>query len=234
MDNKRHVRSEVQAAVGGRITVFFDHGDVVLHGEVPRLADKKLALEHAAAVPGVVTIVDRLRVSPTIRRDDAEILRDIRDSLLSEPLLGECSIAPGEEGELPRAIVLFPEGATGQIEITVEEGVVTLDGDVSDLAKKQLAGVLAWRVPGCCDVVNGLEVSSAAASEEDLPLAVIVQLALQQDPALDISAISIHAEGRTVTLEGHTASEAEARLAENDAWTVFGVDNVYNRLIVER
>jgi osmotically-inducible protein OsmY len=232
MNDKRQLKLRVKEAIGHDIEVFLDHGDVVLRGEVPRLADKKLALERAAAVPGVSTIVDRLHVSPTVRREDAEIARDVGRALVAEPLLGECSVDPGAI-DLPRAIVLFPEGTTGLIEISVEDGVVTLDGNVSELAKKQLAGVLTWRVPGCRDVVNGLEVTEPPSSDE-WPLASAVRLALEQDPALDVSAIVIRADGRTVTLEGHAASEAEARLAENDAWTVFGVDNVDNRLVVEK
>jgi hypothetical protein len=42
-------------------------GALVLEGELPTIMAKKLALEHAAAVPGVSGRVDRLRVTPTRR-----------------------------------------------------------------------------------------------------------------------------------------------------------------------
>ena len=47
-----------------RQIVFEDDGSLVLEGEVPSVAAKKLALERAAAVPGVTGIVDRLHVKP--------------------------------------------------------------------------------------------------------------------------------------------------------------------------
>jgi hypothetical protein len=93
--------------------------------------------------------------------------------------------------------------------------------------------VLAWRVPGCRDVVNGLEVIEPRAPGLEVPLASVVRLVLAQEPALDLGGIAIRTDGRTVTLEGRVASEAEARLAENDAWAVFGVDNVRNKIVVQ-
>src|SRR2546427_6477585 len=53
------------------------NGVVVLEGELPDVAAKKLALERAASVRGVDGIVDRLRVSPGERRGDGAV----RDSL---------------------------------------------------------------------------------------------------------------------------------------------------------
>jgi osmotically-inducible protein OsmY len=54
------------------------------------------------------------------------------------------------------AAVLFPSGYSGDIHVRVDDGVVVLTGHVSNCAEKQLAGRLAWHVPGCRDVVNAI------------------------------------------------------------------------------
>jgi hypothetical protein len=94
------------------------------------------------------------------RRVDEAIVADVRQALLSEALLGRCFIRPSGKGDTTRAAVLFPEGSAGQIEVSVHRGVVKLEGEVADVHEKHLAGTLARRVPGCCDVINALEVPS--------------------------------------------------------------------------
>ena len=42
------------------------------------------------------------------------------------------------------------------VEFAVEDGIVTLDGEVPSLTHKRLAGVFAWWVPGSRDVINGM------------------------------------------------------------------------------
>jgi osmotically-inducible protein OsmY len=222
----------VRTAVGRGIEVFLDRGDVVLQGELGHLGAKRTVLKRAAAVAGVGAIVDRLRVSPAVRRSDEELLRDAHGAMVGQPLLGTCTIRPDGHGLSHRAAVLFPEGAAGSIKLAVSRGVITLDGEVPTLGVKQLAGTTAWRVPGCCDVVNRLEVAADPPPCAGVPLEVGVRLALATDPALEGALISVRAEGATVTLEGNARSPAEASLAEQTAWTVFGVDAVRNRLIV--
>jgi len=109
---------------------------------------------------------------------------------------------------------------------------VTLDGEVPGLESKRLAGVLAWWVPGSRDVVNGLGVSPP---EEDSDGATTdaVRQALEKDPFVNAAQIRVTTRGGAVTLEGVVPSEAEKEMAEADAWYVFGVGNVTDRLAVE-
>src|SRR5262245_56428372 len=66
--------------------VFNDVDDTVtLQGEALDIAAKKLALESAAAVPGVRGVVDRIRVTPSERMSDEEIRDHIRDAFIQEP-----------------------------------------------------------------------------------------------------------------------------------------------------
>ncbi|MCY1082886.1 BON domain-containing protein [Archangium lansingense] len=208
-----------------------DDGDVlILEGEVEDVASKKLLLELAATQKGLSGIVDRLHVAPARPMSDTEVCQHVVDALLDEPALRDCGVRLREDGG---ARVLRPAapGVRGAIELRVEDGVVTLDGDINSLAAKRLAGVLAWWVPGVCDVVNGLGVEPPE-RDSDAEISEAVHVVLEKDPFIDAADISVDTHDRTVTLRGVVHAETQRRMAENDAWFVFGVDKVENQLAV--
>ena len=213
----------------GSIHLEFSNGDLTMGGEVPDVAVKKLALERAAAVPAVTHIVDRLRVAPAERMMDGQVRDHVRDALLQEPALAECALHEWIKGKLET--VRIPESNRGTIDIRVEDGVVTLDGDVPSLSHKRIAGVLAWWVPGSRDVVNGLGVTPPE-EDNDLELADSVRVALEKDRFVNASQIRAAARDSIVTLAGIVPTESEREMAEFDAWYVFGVDKVVNRIDV--
>ncbi len=204
-------------------------GVLTVEGEVGELAAKKLALERAAAVPGVRSIVDRLRVAPASPMSDGEIRSHVANALLSEPALRACGVGVRQGGS-PGAL-REPPGAGHAVFLSVEGGVVTLDGEVPGLAHKRLAGVITWWVPGVRDVVNGLEVVPPEADGEG-EIRDAVLLALEKDPFVDASALRVDARGTSVTLAGAVPSDEQRHMAESDAWAVFGVDRVENRIAV--
>lgn len=57
-----------------------------------------------------------------------------------------------------------------QVEVTVQDGHVTLDGSVDSREMKRLAEDLAARVPGVTDVTNGLRVGKPVLAELDQQL----------------------------------------------------------------
>ena len=148
-----------------RQILFEDDGFLVLDGEVPDVAAKKLALERAAAIPGVTGIVDRLHVRPAAPMGDGEIRVHVRDAFINELAFETLEIREFDAGkwQLVRGV---PQGSRGTIDLEVQDGIVTLNGRVPGLTSKRLAGVLAWWVPGVRDVVNGIEVDPP---EEDNP-----------------------------------------------------------------
>jgi osmotically-inducible protein OsmY len=116
--------------------------------------------------------------------------------------------------------------------VEVEDGVVTLNGQVPSLAHKRLAGVLAWWVPGSRDVVNGLEEVPPGEDNDD-EVTDAVRTALEKDPFVRAEQIRIATKNNVVTLEGIVSSDAAREMAEFDAWYVFGVDRVINRIEVQ-
>ena len=203
--------------------------DLVLEGEVADIAAKKLALERAAAVAGPRGLVDRLRVAPAEPMGDGAIRAHVLDALLGEPALATCSIRALVKGrwEIARAC----EQPAGSIDIRVEQGVVTLDGSVVGLGMKRLAGVLVWWIPGSRDVINGLAVDPPEDDNDD-EISDAVRIALEKDPSVDPGQIRVTTRNSVVTLEGQVAADSEREAAEFDAWYVFGVDKVVNRVRV--
>lgn len=218
-------------ATDGPIRLAFADGELILTGEVDHIAGKKHALEAAARVPGVATIVDRLHVRPQSAMGDGEIRDKVRDALLAESALAPCAIRVWSKGQAET--MRDPPGATGTIDVRVEDGIVTLDGDVAGPGQKRLAGVLAWWVPGSRDVINGIGVTPPEQDSEAAVTDAVLQV-LEMDPFVDAGSIRVHTRGAVVSLDGTVPREAERKLAEDDAWYVFGVDRVVNRLGVRR
>jgi osmotically-inducible protein OsmY len=154
--NRNKIEAEVRAALRSepRLGPSFHlkalgiepDGSLILDGEVPTIAAKKMALEKVAAIPGITGIVDRLHVEPATRMGDGEIRVHVRDSLIEEPAFERLEIREcvGGQFQLVRDI---PEGARGTIDIEVQEGIVILNGTIPGLTSKRLAGVMAWWVP---------------------------------------------------------------------------------------
>jgi osmotically-inducible protein OsmY len=206
--------------------------DLVLEGETKDIRVKKLALELAAAIPGVGRIVDRLRVAPAERMGDPEIRDRVCEVLLQDPALIGCSVRALVKGatQTLREAGLEPGG---EIVVEVKEGVVILNGRVPSLSHKRVAGVLAWWVPGSRDVVNGLEEAPPETDNDD-EVTDAVRLVLERDPFVNPDGIRVQVQNYVVTLQGVVSTPAMKDMAELDAWYVFGVDRVVNSLEVQR
>ncbi len=207
-------------------------GALVLDGEVPSVAAKKLALEHvAAATPSVTCLVDRLHVTPATSMTDKEIRVHLRNGLIEEQSFKALEIAELENNEL-RLMRGAPEKKLGHIEFEVKDGVVILNGSAPGLTSKRLAGVIAWWVPGVRDVFNGIEVAPPEEDSED-NIAEAVRVVLEKDAFVNASQVAVRVNGREVHLAGLVPNETERQAAERDVWCLFGVDKVINDIKVQ-
>lgn len=214
------------------IRVGVSAGAVVLEGDVADIAAKKLALEHAAAVDEVKGVIDRLRVLPAQYRGDGAIRDSLVGLLLHEPELRNCTVRVRDREHV--ATLRDVAGtADGDIEAAIADGVITLEGSVISLSHKRIAGVLAWWTPGCRDVVNSLDVQPEE-HDSDEEVVDALCLVLEMDPLVEAGQIRVACRNYTVTLEGCVRNEQEKRQAELDAWYVFAVDRVDNKIEVRR
>lgn len=217
-----------------RYPIHIDFRDdiLTLDGHVEHVAAKKIALDLAAGMREVGGIVDRLRVAPAVPMGDGGIRDHVRDALIQEPALQRCAIRVRTDGPVMTFRESIPD-LTGEIEIEVKEGVVTLNGRVRSLAHKRLAGVLAWWVPGTRDVINGLEVDPPEEDSDD-EVTEAVRVVLEKDRFVNTDRLRVSTRNSVVTLEGFVSSEKEREMAEFDAWYVFAVNRVINTLDVRR
>ena len=205
-------------------------GTVTLEGEVADVAAKRLALQLAASVHGVSNVVDRLRVAPGERRGDGAVRDSAARLLLDQPELRGCSlnVRSNEKIEVLRRVTDDP---AGDIQISVTDGVVVLEGTVISQSHRRFAGALAWWIPGRRDVVNALEVRPAYEDRDD-EISEVMRLVLEADPEVDADQIRTNCNGKVVFLDGAVPSEQQKRRAELDAWSLLSIRGVVNRLDV--
>jgi osmotically-inducible protein OsmY len=212
------------------IDIHHADGVLVLEGEVADVTAKKLALELAASVRGVDGIVDRLRVDPGEPRGDGAVRDSLARRLLEHQEFRNCTLRAAASGRVETLRSAQADGV-GEIEISVEGGVIVLEGHVISQSHMRFAGVLAWWTPGRRDVVNSLEVRPGY-EERDDEVAEVLALVLEADPMVDASQVRTDCSARTVVLEGSVPSAEQKARAELDAWALFGVERVVNRLQV--
>ena len=159
---------------------------------------------------------------------DEAILDAMRDALLQEPVLQNCTTQVKRDGmwEIVREATGTPQG---MIQVSVTEGVVLLDAHVTSLIQKRLAGVLAWWIPGIRDVINGMDVVPLQ-EDSDQEIEQAVRLVLEKDPFVNVERIRVSVKNAVVTLEGAVPAASQSEIAELDSWYIFGVDEVDNRL----
>lgn len=207
-------------------------GVLALEGDVARLAQKKLTLLHAAAVPGVTELIDRLHVIAREPASDRHIRTQMRELFAQDQNFSEFQVREDvAEGVVATAFKPVTGGVAGCIDIEVNDGIVTLNGTVPALVHKRLAGAMAWWIPGVRDVINGIAVEPR---EEDGPdqIEEAVRVVLDRNPAIDATQIKVGVRGRIVRLTGLIQSRAAREVAENDVWAIFGIDDVIDEIEV--
>lgn len=212
------------------IDIELQAGAALLAGELEDIEEKRAAVELAKQVEGVARVDDRLRVRPTAALGDGTIRDAVRRQLLEEPSFQRMVIHCRVAGS-PDAVERAPDAPEGRLEVAVAGGVVTLSGEVWSRSRKRLAAVLAWRAPGCRNVVNELQVRPVE-HDTDGEIRDAVELVLNKDPIVHSGQIDAQVRDGRVTLRGMVATREEKRMAERDVWYIEGVCDVVNALEV--
>lgn len=216
--------------VDERINVRVLRGHVILSGTVGSLAEKKRVFMDAW-VAGVASVDDReLQVNPL--GDDNQMRR-----------VSKAVVKPDNDVRqaLEAAFAYDPRILSSELEILVDNGIVTLKGRVENLAAKQAAEQDAENTAGVWQVKNHLKVrpdligpQTRPMPDLDADLARDVRVALARNPYLYQHEISVTVNNHLAVIRGMVDSAFEKKMAAEAASRVRGIAAVENRLELKR
>ena len=192
------------------IGVAAQSGVVTLSGIVSSLAEEVAAEEAARRVKGVQGIAQKIAVRlPTANRHTDEEIADRALKVLNWDL------------EVPDE----------QIQVKVENGIVTLTGTVTYQFQRTAADRDIRRLGGVTDIVNLIEIRPSAGRVAG-PVSVHrkIENALRRSADMEASHVSTGVSDSKVTLRGRVKTWWERSLAESAAWSALGVTEVDDQL----
>ena len=129
------------------------------HGRAGRRSRGRRGQEARARARGVGGRRQRHRRPPARRPGERRGDGAMRDSV-GAPAARAARVPqlhhPRGTNERDRRAALLEADGAGEIEISVADGVIVLEGHVISRSHRRFAGVLAWWTPGRRDVVNSL------------------------------------------------------------------------------
>lgn len=207
------------AADSYEITASVKDGVVTLEGKVQSWQEKQLSETLARGVRGVRDVKNVLTITYPAQRPDREIRQDIVQSLKYDVLVDDYLI-----------------------EVSVDDGAVTLTGTVGSRSEKTRAYMDAW-VQGVTSVNDtGLDIQWWArdsmrrktlfAALDDAAVREALKDALARDPRVSPFALQVSVENGTVTLHGVADNLKAKQAATHDARNTTGVWRVRNLMKV--
>ena len=188
------------------IAVAVKDGSVTLTGFVRSFRQRRRAEQDVKRLAGVVGIANNIEVRLSIihRRPDSEIARDAVEAI---------------KRDLPLS--------WDKIKAIVEDGWITLEGEVEWHYQRERAEEAVQGLRGIRGVTNKIEVRPRVPPME---IKRRIEQALRRSAELDASRISVEASGSEIILRGGVRSWAEREEADRAAWSAPGVTKVDNRI----
>ncbi|MAI65882.1 MAG: transporter [Alteromonas sp.] len=138
------------------------NGDVILTGKVENSVDKKLAEELVANIDGVMSVDNKLTVIED--RDMDSMTSKMSDDMEEGYEEGASELTDAKIATVVKTRLLMDTDISGfDIDVDVENGVVTLTGTVDSDAEEDLAIEIAKNASDVKDVENNLTVVTETA-----------------------------------------------------------------------
>ncbi len=207
----RHLKWD-NSLKGSQIKVDYVGRTAILEGTVPSLVAHSMAQRDALSIPGVDSVENRLVVKFShshIDKSDAEVRSSIRSLL-------DCTL--GSRGP--------------KIDVLVEDGIVTLKGDIDSYWQKARTEDLASSVDGVSEIKNEIRVIPADKSPDGAIKREIVS-ALERMEVKGLENLQVEVKEGVVTLSGSVPTWDTAFDVEDTARYTGGVTDVKNKLTVE-
>ena len=196
------------AVTSSDIGVTAHNGIVTLSGHVPSLWQKRLAEEAAQKVKGVKGVAEEMKVQ-----------------LSNQGTFSDEKIAEQAVSTLDSDVSVPKE----KVKVKVENGWVTLSGEVDWNYQKTSADYSVHRIMGLMGLTNSISVKPHVQPYE---VRAQITKALKRTAPFNVDDIKISVDGTAVILSGDVASWYSRDLAMNAAWAVPGVTQVRNDINV--
>lgn len=204
---------------GDDIKVESKDGDVTLTGVVADNFNKMLAAETLAGISGVHRVDNRLEIkgAPPSANSDAWIRDKVKGTLLFH-----------------RSV------SAAKTIVEVENGIVTLQGEATNAAQKDLTAEYARDVEGVKDVHNQMTVAqpvnktrTVGQKIDDASVTAQVKMTLLYHRSTSALRTRVVTKKGVVTLNGKAKNAAEKKLAAKLTRDIIGVKDVKNRMTIE-
>jgi len=194
-------------------------GVVSLTGTVSEESHKSLAQETVAGLPGVERVDNRLEVkgnSPA-EKSDAWLSAKVKTTLL------------------------FHKNVSAMTEVSTKDGIVTLKGDATSQAQKDLTTEYARDVEGVKDVWNDMRVLNTSDKSDrtlgekidDASITAQVKMVLLFHRSTSALNTKVTTKSGVVTLSGEARNAAEKDLVSKLVHDIKGVKTVENEMTVK-
>ena len=191
------------------IGVAVKNGIVTLSGTIDSYFKKEEAENAAKRVAGVRAVATDIEVSSLISqgKSDTEIAREIGEALKYNSAVKE-----------------------DKIKIKVDNGWVTLEGQVNWEYEKIAVRTAVKNIAGIKGMANLIRIKPTATSKD---LQKKIQSAFQRHASLDAQRIRVTIEGNKAILSGKVRSWIEKSDAEDVTWRAPGITSVENQLMID-
>ncbi len=223
-----NTRLDLQAR---EIKLDLEAGTLVLQGEVEDIVLKRRAVLAVTEAVAGIAVVDHLNVRPVEVLGDEAVRVTVLRNLQEEGGLLRCSLWIGGNDADAGPVREQTDESRGRISVSVQDGVVVLEGYVQSLTERRLAEVNTWWARGCRRVDNQLQVIPPEEDNDD-ELNDAVLMTLEKSPLVHAEQLQVATRHGIVKLRGVVNNATQKDIVVMTPWYVPGVKGVEDQLQV--